>query len=245
MFQPRGLVLLLALGSVLTVSACSALPGSPERQAADLAADKAEQAHRAVERAPGQPPLETMAEIVSTYGDVLAAEGDEWHGGATIVLRTTGQVQSASLSATETRCYRLTFRKDSSGWDQSTNETDCPEGEPVQLPPATQPPRLPDGAIDTVELALQPFVGTNVDVETVTGALEAALPGVDITVEVSGDTIGVAGLVAGPMLRDCVYARLTPSGVETWYPPHVYEQAGETSCVAAEAFSEFTRHSPH
>jgi hypothetical protein len=95
----------------------------------------------------------------------------------------------------EIRCYQLTFRKDSTTWDQSTREIDCPDGEQMQLPPATEPPRLPDGA--------------------------------------------------GPMLRDCVYARLTPSSAEARYPPHVYEQLGETSCVGSEAFSDFTRHAPH
>jgi hypothetical protein len=227
------------------VSACSSLPGSYESQAAALAADKAERAHRAVDLAPGNPPLENMARIVSAHGDVLSAEGDQRRGGATIVLRTTGEVSSPGGLVSETRCFRLTFRKDSRGWDQSTRGVDCPEGGPIDLPPATEPPRLPIGAADIVRMTLEPFLGSAADRDRITAALEEALPGARITVEVAGDTIGVAGLVAGPMLRDCVYARVTAAGVEAWTPPHVYEQAGETSCDGVEALSDFTRHSPH
>ena len=143
-----------------------------------------------------------------------------------------------------TRCYRLVFRKGTT-WDQSTHETRCPEGEPVALPDVVEPRRLPDGALDTVKATLAPMAGAGVDAAQVKAVLEAALPGVAIDVATQADLIGVAGLVAGPMLRDCVYARLSPAGVEAWVPPHVYEQAGETSCTGGEAFSDFTRHAPH
>jgi hypothetical protein len=178
----RGLLRPLCWGfSLLSGSACSAIPGTAENQARSVANESADRAHLTVENLPGRPPLENIIHAVATYGDVMSAEGDEWHG----------------------------------------------------------------GAVDTVESTLAPMVGPGVQAAEVKAALEVALPGVAIDVATQGEMIGVAGLVAGPMLRDCVYARLSPAGVESWVPPHVYEQAGETSCIGAEAFSDFTRHAPH
>ena len=72
----RGAALLVGV-MLVALSACSALPGSPERQAAALAEDKAKAAHRRVELSSGNPPIENMVHVVGEFGEVLAAEGDE------------------------------------------------------------------------------------------------------------------------------------------------------------------------
>jgi hypothetical protein len=68
---------------------------------------------------------------------------------------------------------------------------------------------------------------------------------VTLSVEADGGVVGVAGLVAGPTERHCVYARVAPDGLEVWYPPRIYLEPGEASCAADEAISRRTQRSPH
>jgi hypothetical protein len=234
----------LAVSLLVVASGCSSLPGSPEQEAKQQTADRAERAVRAVELLPGNPPLENIIHVVATYGDVLSAEGDQRNGGATIELRTTAEVSHVGGSLTETRCYRLTLRKGTTS-ERSAREIDCPDAEPMVLPPATEPRRLPTGVLDIVHMTLEPLAIARMDAAAMKAAMESALPGVSVSVATSGEVIGVAALVAGPMERDCVYARVTGDVVETWLPPHVYEQPGEASCDGMEALSDFTRRAPH
>lgn len=236
---------LLAGTALLTLTACSALPGGHERQAAAQARDNAAQAHRRVELLSGDPPIENMAHVVDAYGEVLSAEGDQWRGGARIVLRTTGSVQTVGgTDVVVTRCFRLTWMK-GERWERSTTEIECPDTEPIVLPTTTTSPKLPDDAVAALRAALEPLVGTGAGVEAVAAAVASVLPNAVVHVDEVDGVIGVAGLAVGRTNRDCVYARLAPDGLEVWHPPRVLRSPGEASCTAGEAIARSTQRAPH
>lgn len=240
----RGAALLVGV-MLVALSACSALPGSPERQAAALAEDKAKAAHRRVELSSGNPPIENMVHVVGEFGEVLAAEGDEWNGGARIVLRTTASVRTVGgTDVVSTRCFKLTWKK-GERWDRSTKAIDCPDTEPIELPTTTTSPKLPDGALEALRGVLEPMVGTGAGVDEVTTAARSVMPDATLSVDEVDGVIGVAGLATGRMNRDCVYARLAPDGLEVWYPPRIYLSPGEAACAADEAISRRTQRPPH
>jgi hypothetical protein len=184
--------------------------------------------------------VEGTSSSSGTRIDVLVAEGDRVEG--RIVLRITEVVELGPAPREDegtVRCYEYEL-------DRSIKEPSaipCPDGDPIELPPPTTIPRLPDGLEEALRTAL---VGLGPERTTESAVLEVAtrIAGSATVIEVAreGDVIGV---VVGNGDDECVSALIDADGVQVWWVPPVMAAPGELGCSAQSAARGEGQSPPH
>ncbi|MFE9959607.1 hypothetical protein [Micromonospora sp. NPDC005299] len=163
---------------------------------------------------------------------VLQVQGEtHWQTGVTLVLRVTGHGQGVNGNGTvvegdEEVCFRFRLGPER---DSRDDGIDCPAGDPL--------PIRPDPSLSGVDARLKRALGAAGPDEAAVRAAVDALgldPAVQREVAAAGGTVAVALRAAQ---YDCLLARVTAQGVETWRPSHTQLAPGELRCSTGLALS--------
>lgn len=173
--------------------------------------------------------------------EVLSVSGEtHWQTGVTLVLRVMGHGVEIGADGSviderdEPICFHIQLGPDE---DSRDDDIDCPAGDPV---PVVKDPSL-TGVDERLKNALQ---GVGPD----EAAIRAAIADLKLDPAIRQDVTARDGKV-GVALRaaqyDCILARVTSAGVETWRPSHTQLAPGELPCAAGVALGSTFGKYPH